>query len=215
MALPTPNEGLTRGMVVLMAVRQPTLRGLPRKSHLGGYLYVIRFSIDVVKVGMTVAPANRLHAHHSYARGLGIAVTDQWVSEPHVQVKRNEAELIDFCRTRAAQANAREYFAGLGFSDAVGFAETLSYIPAQNGIAADDAPNLTRWRQVYEVLRVRIIDGTYARGQKLPSFAGICDEFPVSPMTAKRVLTELRKAGLAEVQVGIGTFVTELPQPEG
>ncbi|MFF7329612.1 GntR family transcriptional regulator [Streptomyces sp. NPDC008150] len=74
-------------------------------------------------------------------------------------------------------------------------------------------PNVPRWRQVYAVLSERILDGTYEPGGRLPSGTAICDEFGISPVTAKRVLTELRKAGLAEMQPGIGTFVTELPQP--
>jgi DNA-binding GntR family transcriptional regulator len=59
----------------------------------------------------------------------------------------------------------------------------------------------------------RIVDGVYEPGGRLPSGMAICDEFGISPVTAKRVLTELRKAGLAYMQPGIGTFVTELPQP--
>lgn len=74
-------------------------------------------------------------------------------------------------------------------------------------------PEIPRWRQVYAVMSERILDGAYEPGARLPSAMGICDEFGISQVTAKRVLTELRKAGLAEMQVGIGTFVTELPQP--
>ncbi|MER5843659.1 winged helix-turn-helix domain-containing protein [Streptomyces prasinus] len=74
-------------------------------------------------------------------------------------------------------------------------------------------PEVPRWRQVYAVLSERIAEGVYPPGSRLPSGLAICDEFGISPVTAKRVLTELRAAGLAEMQVGIGTFVTELPQP--
>ncbi|WP_254400747.1 GntR family transcriptional regulator [Streptomyces sp. AC555_RSS877] len=198
-----------------MAVRQPTLRGIPRKSPLGGYLYVIRFSIDVIKVGMSVSPAGRVRAHYGYSTGLGIPVTDLWISEPHEHAERNETQLIKFCCANAEQVNAREYFVGLGFSDVVRHAKTLPYVPAQCSTSAHDIPNAMRWRQTYDALRERIADGTYPPGQRLPSGLAICDEFGISPVTAKRVLTELRKAGLAEMQVGIGTFVTELPQPEG
>lgn len=59
----------------------------------------------------------------------------------------------------------------------------------------------------------RILDGTYPPATRLPSAMAVCDEFGISPVTAKRVLRELRQAGLAEMQPGIGTFVTELPQP--
>ena len=74
-------------------------------------------------------------------------------------------------------------------------------------------PEIPRWRQVYAVMSERILDGTYAPGTRLPSAMGVCDEFGISQVTAKRVLTELRKAGLAYMEPGIGTFVTELPQP--
>lgn len=74
-------------------------------------------------------------------------------------------------------------------------------------------PEIPRWRQVYAVMSERIVDGTYPPGERLPSGMAICDEFGISQVTAKRVLTELRKAGLAYMQPGIGTFVTELPQP--
>lgn len=74
-------------------------------------------------------------------------------------------------------------------------------------------PEIPRWRQVFAVMSERILDGIYEPGGRLPSGAAICDEFEISPVTAKRVLTELRKAGLAYMQPGIGTFVTELPRP--
>ncbi|WP_322619698.1 winged helix-turn-helix domain-containing protein [Streptomyces acidicola] len=64
-----------------------------------------------------------------------------------------------------------------------------------------------------DVMRERIVDGTYTPGGRLPSAMAICDEFGISQVTAKRVLTELRKAGLAVMYPGVGTFVTELPRP--
>jgi DNA-binding GntR family transcriptional regulator len=76
-------------------------------------------------------------------------------------------------------------------------------------------PDVPRWRQVYAVMSERILDGTYEPGARLPSGMAICDEFGISPVTAKRVLKELRGEGLAEMQPGIGTFVTELPKPRG
>lgn len=72
---------------------------------------------------------------------------------------------------------------------------------------------MPRWRQVYEVLRERIVDGTYAPGSRLPSVVAVCAEFEISQMTARRVLKELRADKLAYMEPGIGTFVTELPQP--
>lgn len=74
-------------------------------------------------------------------------------------------------------------------------------------------PGKSRWQQVFDVMRERIVDGTYPPGGRLPSAMAICEEFGISQVTAKRVLTELRKAGLADMFPGVGTFVTELPQP--
>ncbi|MFJ9293421.1 winged helix-turn-helix domain-containing protein [Streptomyces asoensis] len=74
-------------------------------------------------------------------------------------------------------------------------------------------PDVPRWRQVYDVIEARITDGTYAPGEQLPGVLGIQAEFGIAQMTARRVLTELRAAGLAQMQPGVGTFVTELPRP--
>ena len=74
-------------------------------------------------------------------------------------------------------------------------------------------PDVPRWRQVYEVFEARIADGTYPPGSQLPGVLAIQAEFGIAQMTARRVLIELRDAGLAQMQVGVGTFVTELPQP--
>lgn len=73
-------------------------------------------------------------------------------------------------------------------------------------------PDVPRWKQVYAVIEERITDGTYAPGSQLPGVLAIQGEFGIAQMTARRVLTELRAAGLAQMQPGIGTFVTELPR---
>ena len=195
-----------------MAVRQPTLRGVPGKSTLGSYIYALQFSIDVVKVGMSVSPSKRLHTHYGYSRGLGISVVAQWISAPHLEAERNEAELIQFCRSRARGVNAREYFVGLRFEDVVEFAEGLTYIPAASAEEVPGLPNDARWRQVCAALKQRITDGTYPPGERLPSVVAVCAEFDISQMTARKVLKQLRDEGLAAMQPGIGTFVTALPQ---
>lgn len=65
---------------------------------------------------------------------------------------------------------------------------------------------------MYEVMEDRIADGTYPPGERLPSSLDLADEVGVSPVTARRVLQELRAAGLAYMEPGIGTFVTRLPE---
>jgi DNA-binding GntR family transcriptional regulator len=76
----------------------------------------------------------------------------------------------------------------------------------------DWEPDVPRWRQVYAVMEERITDGTYPPGERLPSVVAVCAEFDISQMTARKVLKQLRDEGLAAMQPGIGTFVTDLPQ---
>lgn len=78
----------------------------------------------------------------------------------------------------------------------------------------DWEPDVPRWRQIYAVVEERIADGTYAPGAQLPGVLALQAEFGVAQMTARRVLTELRAAGLAQMQPGVGTFVTRLPKPD-
>ncbi|WP_331445886.1 winged helix-turn-helix domain-containing protein [Streptomyces xanthochromogenes] len=73
-------------------------------------------------------------------------------------------------------------------------------------------PEIPRWRQVYALLEQRIYDGIYPPGERLPSALALQDETGVSPVTARRVLKELRDAGLAYMEPGIGTFVSRLPE---
>jgi GntR family transcriptional regulator len=75
-------------------------------------------------------------------------------------------------------------------------------------------PDVPRWRQVYALLEQRIADGVYAPGERLPSALDLAGEVGVSPVTARRVLQELRAAGLAYMEPGIGTSVTRLPEPK-
>ncbi|MFM9589943.1 winged helix-turn-helix domain-containing protein [Streptomyces scabiei] len=77
----------------------------------------------------------------------------------------------------------------------------------------DWEPEIPRWRQVYAVIEERIADGVYPPGGRLPSVVDVCAEFGISQMTARKVLTQLRLEKLAVMHPGVGTFVTELPQP--
>lgn len=76
----------------------------------------------------------------------------------------------------------------------------------------DWKPDIPRWRQVYALLEDRIDDGTYPPGGRLPSVHEIIQETGISRVTATRVLKELRAAGLAYMEPGIGTFVSRLPE---
>lgn len=191
-----------------MAVLQPTLHGLPGKSPLGGYLYVIRFSVDIIKVGRTIAPAGRFHTHYSHSRGLGISVTDQWVSSPHSETQRNETSLVEFCQSRAEKVNGREYFAGLRFDEVIRFAETLPYVPLQVKVGVTvDMPDMPRWRQAHAILTERIRSGVYRAGDRVPSVVALSEELDISTPTAQKALKQLREDGLTYTVPGFGSFV--------
>ena len=69
---------------------------------------------------------------------------------------------------------------------------------------------------MYALLEERIYNGVYPPGERLPSALALVEETGVSPVTARRVLKELRDAGLAYMEPGIGTFVSRLPEkPKG
>jgi len=64
------------------------------------------------------------------------------------------------------------------------------------------------YRQVYDALRARVLDGRYAVGDKLPSEAELSQEYSVSAITVKRALDLLRADGLIVRRPRLGTFVT-------
>lgn len=73
------------------------------------------------------------------------------------------------------------------------------------------APDIPRWRQVAEVVRRRIEDGTYPPRTRVPSVVQITAEFGIAAATAQKVLGGLRKEGLIYTEPGLGSFVAERP----
>lgn len=85
-------------------------------------------------------------------------------------------------------------------------------------------PTLTRsgtslHRQVYLVLRDRLLAGAFAPREQLPPEPALCAQFGVSRITLRRAVAELVADGLLERIQGRGTFVTARAQersgPEG
>ena len=68
-----------------------------------------------------------------------------------------------------------------------------------------DAP---RWRQVADVIRARIADGTYPAKSRVPSVVQIQGEFGIAGATAQKVHRALREEGLIYTEPGLGSFVT-------
>lgn len=76
-------------------------------------------------------------------------------------------------------------------------------------------PNRPRWRQVYEIIRGRIEDGTYPPGSKIPTVLQLVGEFKLANMTAQKVYRQLRADGLIHTEPGMGSYVVdELPKEE-
>ncbi len=75
------------------------------------------------------------------------------------------------------------------------------------------APDIPRWRQVAEVIRRRIEDGTYPPRTRVPSVIQLTDEFGIAHPTAQKVLAGLRREGLTYTEPGLGSFVAQKPEP--
>ncbi|MGY0067192.1 GntR family transcriptional regulator [Streptomyces sp. QTS137] len=67
------------------------------------------------------------------------------------------------------------------------------------------------YEQIAAVLAARIADGTYSPRRRIPSEAGIVDEFGVSRPTARAAVQLLIKRGLVVTVRGKGVYVIALP----
>lgn len=67
-------------------------------------------------------------------------------------------------------------------------------------------------RQVYLVLRDRLLGGGFAPHEQLPPEPRLCEQFGVSRITLRRAVADLVADGLLERVQGRGTYVTELVQ---
>ncbi|MFF9215501.1 GntR family transcriptional regulator [Streptomyces viridosporus] len=73
------------------------------------------------------------------------------------------------------------------------------------------APDAPRWRQVAEVIRERIADGTYPPRTRVPSVVQLSTEFGIAQATAQKVHRALRAEGLIYTEPGLGSFVSHRP----
>jgi GntR family transcriptional regulator len=96
--------------------------------------------------------------------------------------------------------------------------------PPDDARVADAAVGLPRssgvalHRQLYLLLRDRIVRGAWRPGDALPTEEALCARFGVSRITVRRALSDLQAQGLVHRRHGLGTFVTErapapLPAP--
>lgn len=71
---------------------------------------------------------------------------------------------------------------------------------------SNDAPI---YSQLIEQIKVGIVSGMFAPGERLPSVRDLATEAGVNPNTMQRAMTELERDGLVYSQRTAGRFVTE------
>lgn len=83
----------------------------------------------------------------------------------------------------------------------------LSFNPA--GIDLDRRQGLTR--QLYEALRLRVLDGRLVSGTRLPASRDLAQALAISRNSVVRAYDQLYAEGFIEGRVGDGTYVAQLP----
>lgn len=79
---------------------------------------------------------------------------------------------------------------------------------APGGRAVSHASPLPLYTQLRELLRERILDGTYRSGQRMPSEHEMVRAFGVSRITVRQALNDLQQEGVIFKIHGKGTFVS-------
>ncbi|CAI8770903.1 PLP-dependent aminotransferase family protein [Pseudomonas sp. IT-P176] len=85
---------------------------------------------------------------------------------------------------------------------------SLSFNPA--GIELDRRQGLSR--QLYQALRMRVLDGRLASGTRLPASRDLAAALAISRNSVVRAYDQLYAEGFIEGRVGDGTYVAQLPQ---
>lgn len=106
-------------------VNQQNITSVPGNATAGEYLYVVQFSSGTVKVGRTRSPASRLKKHAATARGHGITVLAQWISQEVANAPELERELIAHCSRHFTPLNTGEFFADAPIAEVLAFVATL------------------------------------------------------------------------------------------
>lgn len=76
----------------------------------------------------------------------------------------------------------------------------------KNGFASSRIP---LYYQVENVLREKIVAGSFAPGERLPTESNLIEQFGVSRITVRQALSALADEGLIERRQGSGTFVAQ------
>ncbi len=65
------------------------------------------------------------------------------------------------------------------------------------------------WQQIESIIRMGILNGTYAPGSKMPAVRELALQAGVNPNTMQRALGELERSRLLRTERTSGRFVTE------
>jgi biotin operon repressor len=68
-------------------------------------------------------------------------------------------------------------------------------------------PGVPKYRQLADLIRGRILDGTYLPGEQLPPETALMQETGYSRDTVRAAVKTLRESGWVTVTHGLGTFV--------
>ena len=68
-------------------------------------------------------------------------------------------------------------------------------------------PGVPKYQQLAELIRSRILDGTYLAGEQLPPEVSLMEETGYSRDTVRAAVKVLRESGWLTVTHGLGTFV--------
>jgi hypothetical protein len=99
-----------------------------------GFVYVIRYSTGLLKVGQTKDLDNRFKQHRDNAIRQCQDIIESWGSPRHTSFAANEDSLISFCLKRyGLPIHGKETFEGADFADVVTYAESLHFPALTDG----------------------------------------------------------------------------------
>lgn len=107
-------------------------------NMMAGYVYVLLFDNDVIKIGRTCAPETRIRSHRNTASKDGVSVSKTWLSPPHYNHKENESRLIEYVSENTIN-NSREWCIGVDYEKCIQLAGEFVY-SLENMMYIDDGP---------------------------------------------------------------------------
>lgn len=67
------------------------------------------------------------------------------------------------------------------------------------------------YRQLRELVVQRIMDGSFAEGEPVPSVRQVASDYQINHLTVGKAYQELVDTGLLEKRRGLGMFVKQVP----